>query len=142
MTDRKKCKTDHRCVICWNKLPEGYTKVACQACTKKTEERSKEQRRKFIAEKRCAYCGAQDERTLSGRTRCLECATRAAKCTASRYYWRVSNHVCAKCGKPLEKDYFYTKCKECKEKASMEYHERWKRKHDGSDQSGGRLEHE
>lgn len=69
----------------------------------------------------CVLCGQQDERTRSGKRYCQACFDKRARRTnpgdSSHYYYRnLGENRCASCGKPLPKDYEYTRCPECREK--------------------------
>ena len=85
-------------------------------------------------QKRCTWCGEQDERTLQGYTLCERCKknlTRPDKAEAhlisnrnymnARYYQRQRNHQCVHCGADLAADYFYTYCPKCRQKAAEYY---------------------
>lgn len=90
----------------------------------------------LVQEHRCVQCGKSDERTLSGRTRCVECfAKQCAKpqkpktpeqraiTDANKKAWkelRRKNHLCTECG---EKDAFTLNgralCAVCANKAAV-----------------------
>jgi hypothetical protein len=82
-------------------------------------------------QKRCTWCGEQDERTLQGYTLCQRCKknlTRPDRAETkrissrnymnARYYKRQRNHQCTQCGADLANDYFYTACPKCRQKAA------------------------
>lgn len=133
MTDSDKRKiesrrAEHRCTTCGKPLPEGSDYRVCQACISRSGVGFRKRQEQFKAEGRCVYCGDRDERTLSGKTRCSECAAKAALSTVFKYHRRLSNHCCVRCGKALAKDYFYTLCEECKEKDNARQSEYRKKK--------------
>lgn len=92
--------------------------------------------------KRCVRCGKTDAFTLIGRSYCGDC------CEKNREYYRKyylekekdkkaqkskklreerkSNHLCAKCGKPLPENYDkkHTSCEKCRAKIRLEAEKR------------------
>lgn len=75
------------------------------------------------AEHRCVLCGAQDERTLSGMTRCEKCA----QSEKDYYQMRKKYHLCVNCGKEdaytmMGRSY----CYECESRITEYHRKRYK----------------
>ena len=73
---------------------------------------------------RCIDCGAQDERTLSGKVCCAECAKKRNEFMRERIAIMKDLHRCPRCGKDIPKEWPYHTCKECLAKQKLRYRQR------------------
>ena len=118
-----------------------------------TAEYSRRRREKFKREQRCYRCGGKDARTISGYTRCAECA---AVCKDESKAWNELNPerrkkayevrkvkieqcrnsgLCIKCMNNLA-DEGKRMCSECREKYNTYMRERHKRKREQQRKEG------
>lgn len=90
----------------------------CQECADELLEYNRARRARVSGGgTHCVQCGKQDERTLSGLTRCAECAARISEGAIIRKKERLSKGLCEQCGKnPVEP--YRRKCRECLDKAN------------------------
>lgn len=72
------------------------------------------------AQQRCVECNAQDERTLSGKTRCAVCAARLSDRVKEKYKLRLKEGLCPSCGAPTDRP-GRKLCSVCAEKNKKNY---------------------
>ena len=72
------------------------------------------------AQHRCVECNAQDERTMSGKTRCAVCAARLSERVKERYKLRLQDGLCPDCGEPLDRP-GHKLCTNCAERHHVYY---------------------
>ncbi len=76
----------------------------------------------------CQQCGTQDERTLSGKRMCRECAAHAQKSKQYRTARRIRNHECTACGAVDERTLSGKhRCERCAQLSSRQYYHRLKK---------------
>ena len=84
-----------------------------------------------MAEKKCAKCGKEDERTRSGKRICRECLMERRRVYAlARYYRLKEQGICPSCGWSMEPG--RSKCRACMDKAKpslKKYRERLRKEH-------------
>lgn len=103
------------CKICNRPFLPRPRQIYCSAeCRRKAEKNKYDE---IAKEKRCTRCGAQDARTISGKTLCGKCWDKKSADKLQRYYDRKTEGLCPRCGKPNDSAYIH--CDSCR-KASWE----------------------
>ena len=122
----QRCKEQHRCPECGEKLPDGYTKLHCEKCLAYRNKKRELLKKEHIC---VACCKAKAE---PGKTLCKNCLERMCKISKEYYKKRITyrreHGLCTKCGKPISGP--YKTCDKCRKYQREKKREELKRKHD------------